>query len=100
MVKHFRSLTLPQGASTLENVFNDGYSAGHNLRDRRPLSKHIASMASSGVLAMVPKLLGAMTVGRVITKFKTALKPGYSALIPAVAIIFYAQVKLASDGLH
>jgi hypothetical protein len=55
---------------------------------------------SPNLLAMVPKLLAATTVGRVITNVKTALKPGYSALIPAVAIIFYARVKLGNDGLH
>ena len=59
----------------------------------------IADAASFNVLSMVPKLLG-NSVGRVITNFKTALKPGYSALIPAVAIIFYARVKLGNSGLH
>lgn len=60
----------------------------------------VASLASYGVLAMMPKLLGTYSVGRVITNFKTALKPGYSALIPVVAIIFYARVKFGNGRLN
>lgn len=59
----------------------------------------VAGAATLNMMALAPKFLGE-AVGRVITNFKTALKPGYSALIPAVAIIFYARVKLGNDGLH
>lgn len=38
-------------------------------------------------------------VQRVLTRFSTALKPGYSALIPTVAIVFYARVMLDDDAL-
>lgn len=47
-------------------------------------------------------LLGAIRqapVQRLLTRFSTALRPGYSALIPTVAIIFYARVTLDDDAL-
>ncbi|RRV09574.1 DUF726 domain-containing protein [Pseudomonas sp. v388] len=47
-------------------------------------------------------LLGAIRqapVQRLLTRFSTAVRPGYSALIPTVAIIFYARVMLDDDGL-
>ncbi|KAA8708443.1 DUF726 domain-containing protein [Pseudomonas cannabina] len=47
-------------------------------------------------------LLGAIRqapVQRLLTHFGTALRPGYSALIPTVAIIFYARVTLNDDAL-
>ncbi|MDZ3993775.1 DUF726 domain-containing protein [Pseudomonas sp. Teo4] len=42
----------------------------------------------------------ASTFGRVVTNLLTALKPGYSALIPTVAIIFHARVKLSKQYLN
>jgi len=101
---YFRHVDALAGRLTLTSCFKSSTSMG-GAQASGPVSSQIAwaavaSVASSGVLAMVPKLLGAMTAGRVITNFKTALKPGYSALIPAVAIIFYARVKLGNDGLH
>jgi hypothetical protein len=47
-------------------------------------------------------LLGAIRqapMQHLLTRFGTALRPGYSALIPTVAIIFYARVMLDDDGL-
>ncbi|WP_024691659.1 DUF726 domain-containing protein [Pseudomonas tremae] len=47
-------------------------------------------------------LLGAIRqapVQRLLTHFGTALRPGYSALIPTVAIVFYARVTLDDDAL-
>ncbi|EGH15265.1 hypothetical protein Pgy4_19734, partial [Pseudomonas savastanoi pv. glycinea str. race 4] len=47
-------------------------------------------------------LLGAIRqapVQRLLTHFGTALRPGYSALIPTVAIVFYARVTLGDDAL-
>lgn len=38
-------------------------------------------------------------VSRVVTHAKTALRPGFSALIPAVAIVFYARLKLGDESL-
>jgi uncharacterized protein YaaW (UPF0174 family) len=37
--------------------------------------------------------------GRTVTNVKTALMPGYSALIPAVAVIFYARLQLGDESL-
>ncbi|CZT31047.1 hypothetical protein PCPL58_4591 [Pseudomonas cerasi] len=50
----------------------------------------------------VKGLLGAIRqapVQRLLTHFGTALRPGYSALIPTVAIVFYARVTLDDDAL-
>lgn len=38
-------------------------------------------------------------VQRLMTRFGTALRPGYSALIPTVAIVFYARITLDDEGL-
>lgn len=88
---------------TLTSYFKSSTSGG-GAQTASPLSPGmtavaIASAASFNMLSMMPRLLGD-SVGRVVTNFKTALKPGYSALIPAVAIIFYARVKLGNSGLH
>lgn len=49
MVKHFRFLTLPHSASTVANVFVHGYSSGHDLKDRRLLSRQIPSTLHNGI---------------------------------------------------
>lgn len=49
MDKHFKFLTLPHGASTVANIFIHGYSAGHDLRDRRLLSKQIPATLHEGI---------------------------------------------------
>ena len=60
------------------------------------------TIALAGYANAVAGLLGTLAkkpVSRLLTNFKTALKPGYSALIPAVAIVFYARVELDDEGL-
>lgn len=49
MDTHFKFLTLPHGASTVANIFIHGYSAGHDLRDRRLLSKQIPTTLHDGI---------------------------------------------------
>lgn len=49
MDTHFKFLTLPHGAGTVANVFIHGYSAGHDLRDRRSLSKYIPTTLHDGI---------------------------------------------------
>nr|GFB41416.1 hypothetical protein [Tanacetum cinerariifolium] len=57
----------------------------------------ISFSATSTLAALSGGLFGALgsiakkPASRLITNMKTALKPGYSALIPAVAIVFYAR---------
>jgi hypothetical protein len=36
-------------------------------------------------------------VGRWMTNLKTALKPGYSALVPVVAVVFFARVHWGNE---
>jgi len=58
----------------------------------------VMSFSSSSLLGR----LGGMSknpLGRLMTNAKTALKPGYSALIPAVAIVFYARLMLDDEHL-
>lgn len=58
---------------------------------------NIAQLASWNMLSALPELLGKHIAGRWMTNFKTALKPGYSALIPAVAVVFFARVHWGSE---
>jgi hypothetical protein len=53
----------------------------------------------AGAVAGVLNTIAKKPISRLLTNFKTALKPGYSALIPAVAIVFYARVELDDEGL-
>jgi pimeloyl-ACP methyl ester carboxylesterase len=64
----------------------------------------LASMNKEMVLAStlttsLSALLPTERMKTVMTNFKSAVKPGYSALIPAVAILFYARLKLNNEGL-
>ncbi len=100
---YFRHVDALAGRLTLSACFKSSASMGAQASgsvSSQITMATVGSFVSPNLLAMVPKLLAATTVGRVITNVKTALKPGYSALIPAVAIIFYARVKLGNDGLH
>ncbi|MNJ52366.1 hypothetical protein D3C77_476970 [compost metagenome] len=58
---------------------------------------NITQLASWNMLSALPELLGKHIAGRWMTNFKTALKPGYSALIPAVAVVFFARVNWGSE---
>lgn len=49
MDKHFKFQTLPHDTGTVANVFIHGYSAGHDLRDRRQLARHIPATLHGGV---------------------------------------------------
>jgi hypothetical protein len=65
----------------------------------------IGFSATSTLAALSGGLFGALgsiakkPASRLITNMKTALKPGYSALIPAVAIVFYARLALDDEEL-
>lgn len=53
-------------------------------------------------ISMLPSLTGLISTERIkaaVTNLKSAVKPGYSALIPAVAILFYARLQLNNEGL-
>lgn len=59
-------------------------------------------VTSSRTPGALKSLLGAIRqapVQQLLTRFGSALRPGYSALIPTVAIVFYARVTLDEDGL-
>jgi len=58
---------------------------------------NVTQFASWNMLSALPGLLGKHFADRWITNFKTALKPGYSALIPAVAVVFFARVHWGSE---
>jgi hypothetical protein len=58
---------------------------------------NITQLASWNMLSALPNLLGKHIAGRWMTNFKTALKPGYSALVPAVAVVFFARVHWGNE---
>ena len=65
-------------------------------------SRAVATLEAGRTPGPLKGLLAAIReapVQRVLTRFSTALRPGYSALIPTVAIIFYARVMLDDDEL-
>lgn len=54
---------------------------------------------SASVLSLHTNLISTKGIGAALTNLKGAVKPGYSALVPAVAIIFYARLKLNNEVL-
>lgn len=56
-------------------------------------------LAPASVLPSLSGLISTERIKAAVTNLKSAVKPGYSALIPAVAIIFYARLKLNNEGL-
>ena len=62
------------------------------------LSKAVA-LASLSRWSSLSTLIPTERLQAAFTNLKSAVKPGYSALIPAVAIVFYARLKLNNEGL-
>ena len=62
------------------------------------LSKAVA-LASLSRWSSLSTLMPTERLQAAFTNLKSAVKPGYSALIPAVAIVFYARLKLNNEGL-
>lgn len=58
---------------------------------------NFTEITSWNVVSALPGLLGKSAVGRWVTNLKTALKPGYSALVPAVAVVFFARVHWGNE---
>lgn len=59
----------------------------------------VTSTRTPGTLKSLLGAIRQAPVQHLLTRFGTALRPGYSALIPTVAVIFYARVTLDEDGL-
>jgi len=57
----------------------------------------INQLSAWSMVSAFPGLLSRNPVTRWMTNFNTALKPGYSALVPAVAVIFFARVHWGSE---
>ena len=57
------------------------------------------ALASASFLPSLSSLVPTNRIKTAVTNLKSAVKPGYSALIPAVAILFYARLKLNNEGL-
>ncbi|MCF1489964.1 TMCO4 family protein [Pseudomonas sp. AA27] len=57
------------------------------------------ALASTSALSSLSGLVPTERIKAAVTNLKSAIKPGYSALIPAVAILFYARLKLNNEGL-
>ncbi|RMP74036.1 hypothetical protein ALQ16_201969 [Pseudomonas syringae pv. actinidiae] len=72
------------------------------LAERLTVAAFFKSAQAEEAPGRLKGLLGAIRqapVQRMLTHFGTALRPGYSALIPTVAIVFYARVTLDDDAL-
>ncbi|MDY7552984.1 DUF726 domain-containing protein [Pseudomonas veronii] len=57
------------------------------------------TLGSATRLPSLTHLVSTERIKAAVTNLKSAVKPGYSALIPAVAILFYARLKLNNKGL-
>ncbi|MDD1001436.1 MULTISPECIES: DUF726 domain-containing protein [Pseudomonas] len=56
-------------------------------------------LASTSLMPSLSDLVSTERIKAAVTNLKSAIKPGYSALIPAVAILFYARLHLNNEGL-
>nr|WP_315445351.1 DUF726 domain-containing protein [uncultured Pseudomonas sp.] len=56
-------------------------------------------LTTGSLLPSLSSLVPTERIKAAVTNLKTAVKPGYSALIPAVAALFYARLKLNNEGL-
>ncbi|WP_460091015.1 DUF726 domain-containing protein [Pseudomonas sp. S2_E02] len=61
-------------------------------------SKELA-LTTGSLLPSLSSLVSTERMKVAMTNLKSAIKPGYSALIPAVAILFYARLQLNNEGL-
>lgn len=61
--------------------------------------KEELALKSIPILSPLTNLVSTERIRAAVTNLKSAVKPGYSALIPAVAILFYARLKLNNEGL-
>lgn len=88
---------------TLASYLN-GSGTKESPSTRVPGTALMAAAPATSLVTFGVKALAAnwskFSLGRVLTNFMTAIKPGYSALIPAVAVVFHARVKLGNQGLH
>lgn len=57
------------------------------------------ALASASALSALSGLIPTERIKAAVNNLKSAVKPGYSALIPTVAILFYARLKLNNEGL-
>ena len=57
------------------------------------------ALASASLLPSFSSLVPTERIKTAVTNLKSAVKPGHSALIPAVAILFYARLTLNNEGL-
>lgn len=62
-------------------------------------TKELVRSMLPSALSPLTSLVSAKGIGATVTNLKSAVKPGYSALIPTVAILFYARLKLNNEGL-
>lgn len=76
------------------NAVNDELAA-----EAMPTTVQLVAGKSPGALKNLLSAIREAPVQSLLTRFGSALRPGYSALIPTVAIVFYARVRLDDDGL-
>jgi len=85
---------------TMASYFSTSEAPKPDYRTTTPAraSKEL-SLISASALSTFADLIPTQRIKAAVTNLKSAVKPGYSALIPAVAILFYARFKLDNEGL-
>src|SRR5690606_16354253 len=97
---YFEQVDSLAASLTVASYFSTTEAPAPEYRQTAPTSttKELA-LASTSLLPSMTNLISTERIKAVVTNLKTAVKPGYSALIPAVAVLFYARFKLNNEGL-
>jgi len=97
---YFEQVDALAASLTVTSYFSTTEVPAPEYRQAAPaaVSKELA-LASISLLPSLTNLISTERIKAAVTNLKTAVKPGYSALIPAVAVLFYARLKLNNEGL-
>ncbi|KPH01511.1 hypothetical protein AEQ67_04410 [Pseudomonas sp. RIT-PI-q] len=99
---YFAQVDALAASLTVTSYFSTSEAPAPEYRKTTPAStsgsKELVLEAASA-LPTLTNLVSTKRIRAAVTNLKSAVKPGYSALIPAVAILFYARLKLNNQGL-
>ncbi|WP_338798395.1 DUF726 domain-containing protein [Pseudomonas monteilii] len=97
---YFEQVDALAASLTVASYFSTTKAPAPEYRQTAPTAatKELA-LASTSLLPSWTNLVSTDRIKAAVTNLKTAVKPGYSALIPAVAVLFYARFKLNNEGL-
>jgi pimeloyl-ACP methyl ester carboxylesterase len=97
---YFEQVDALAASLTMTSYFSTPEAPKPEYRKAAPAkaSKEL-TLISASAMSTLADLTPIQRIKAAVTNLKSAVKPGYSALIPAVAIIFYARFKLDNEGL-